>query len=72
MASVYLHPKSKYWYACYSTRDGKQAKVSTKETDKAKAKLIAIELERAELLARSGHLTKTQLQKVVSDLSTLR
>lgn len=47
MASLWKHPKSKYWFACFTDRTGKRRKVSTKTTDRRKALQIAVDLERA-------------------------
>jgi integrase len=67
MASLWRHPNSRYWTACYTTHDGRQLKRSTKQTDRDKAMTIALELERAEEKARHGHLTEVQCRKVLSD-----
>ena len=69
MASVVRRDKSKYWTACFTSRDGRQLKRSTKTTDRRVALQIALDLERVELQARAGVLTTTQLQKVLSDVS---
>ena len=45
MASLWKHPKSKYWSACYTDSSGRQLKRSTKETDRRKAMKIAEALE---------------------------
>ncbi len=69
MASVAKHPKSPYWYACYTARDGRQLKRSTKSTERRQALKLALALEAAEDKAREGVLTTTQLQKILSDVS---
>lgn len=69
MASIAKREKSKYWVACYTNRDGRQLKRSTKTTDRNQAMEIAIELERVENQARQGNLTSAQLRKVLSDVS---
>ena len=69
MASVAKHPKSKFWYACYTDKDGKQRKCSTRTTDKRKATRFAIELEAEESKARETPQTNSQLQKAFTDLS---
>ena len=69
MASIVRRERSKYWTACFTDRDGRQLKRSTKTTDKREAMEIAIELERVEQKARQGVLTTTQLKKVLNDVS---
>jgi hypothetical protein len=34
MASIWKHPNSRFLTACYTDKDGKQVKRSTKQTDK--------------------------------------
>jgi len=69
MASVVRRAKSRFWTACYTARDGRQLKKSTKTTDRRAAVQIALDLERVEQQARAGTLTTTQLQKVLNDVS---
>lgn len=69
MASIVRRARSKYWTACFTDRDGRQLKRSTKTTHKREAMEIAIELERVEQKARQGVLTTTQLKKVLNDVS---
>lgn len=69
MASLTKHPKSKFWTACYTSRDGRQLKRSTKTTDRNQAYEVAIELERVEKQAKQGVLTTNQLRKVLNDVS---
>src|SRR5258708_2394824 len=42
VSSVHKDPrgKSKYWYCCYTTAEGKRRMVSTEEEDQQKAKII--------------------------------
>ena len=69
MASLTKHPKSKYFTACYTDKDGRRVKRSTKSTDRNTALRIAIEWEEAEQKAREGNLTKAQLTRILSELS---
>jgi len=69
MASVVKRTKSQYWTACFTSRDGRQLKRSTKTTDKNQATEIAIEFERVERRASQGTLTTTQIKKVLNDVS---
>jgi integrase len=69
MASIAKRKKSQYWTACYTSRDGRQLKRSTKSTDKNKATEIAIEFERIERRAKEGSITSAQIKKVLNDVS---
>lgn len=69
MASIVKRTESKYWTACFTSRDGRQLKRSTKSTDKRQALNIALELEEVEKKAKAGVLTTTQLRKVLNDVS---
>jgi integrase len=64
MASVWKHPKSQFWTACYTDENGTQRKRSTKETNRAKALLMAQKFEGA----YRTKLTEAQARKVVSDI----
>lgn len=69
MASVIKRKKSQFWIACYTDRDGRQLKRSTKTTERSQALQIALELERVEKRAMAGAVTTMQLRKVLSDVS---
>ena len=60
--------RSPFWYACYTTADGRRLKKSTKETSQAKAKLVAETLQRAEDMARTRELTEVRTRKLLSDV----
>ena len=68
MASLWKHPNSKFWTACYTDKDGKQVKRSTKQTKRPKALAVALEFERIEQQARRGTVSTLQIQKVFNDL----
>jgi integrase len=69
MASIVKRKKSRFWTACYTSRDGRQLKKSTKTTDKNQAIEIAIGYERLERRASAGALISNQIKKVTNDLS---
>lgn len=69
MASVVKRAKSQFWSACYTDRDGRQLKRSTKTTDRTQALQIAIDLERIEKQAGATLVTTAQFQKVLQDVS---
>ena len=60
--------RSPFWYACYTTADGRRLKKSTKETNQAKAKLVAEALQRAEGMARKRELTELRTRELLSDV----
>ncbi len=68
MASIWKHPNSRFLTACYTDKDGRQVKRSTKQTDRRKALAIAMEFERVEQQTRRGVLSTLQIQKVFNDL----
>jgi integrase len=47
MASVWRHPRSQYWTACFRDQNGRQRRVSTKETKRRAAQQIADAFEKA-------------------------
>src|SRR6516225_3752009 len=65
MASLWKHPKSKYWVGCFTAADGRQLKRSTRETDKRKAQVIADAWDRAESLGSMGLLTSREQLRIV-------
>ena len=67
MASVWKHPESKYWFACFSLPDGRRTKRSTKRTSRTEAMKIAEKFEEA---ARNV-ATEVQARKVLSDIYAL-
>lgn len=66
MASLWKHPKSRYWTACFTDSLGRRRKRSTKETNRKKAEMIAIKLEDA---ARKKRTFK-QVKSIIEDLRT--
>jgi integrase len=70
MATVVKDPlnRSPFWYACFTTADGRRLKKSTKETNQSKAKLIAETLQRAEDMAKDRALTEVRTRELLSDV----
>jgi integrase len=64
MASLWKHPKSQFWTACFTDENGRQLKRSTKLTDRSKAMLMAQKFE----MAYRTKLTEAQARKIVSDI----
>jgi len=68
MASVWKHPKSKYWTACFTDEDGRQVKRSTKQTNRKEALTVAIGYEYAVELARRRLLTESKTREVLNSI----
>jgi integrase len=68
MPSLWKHPESKFWVACYTDKDGRQKKQSTKieakEKNRKAAMRVADELESA----HRRRATTTQIFKMCGDL----
>ena len=64
MASLWKHPQSRYWTACFTDRTGKQRKRSTGTTDRKAALKLANEYEEAARKRR----TARQAREVIGDL----
>ena len=64
MASIWKHPKSQYWTACFTNHEGKQLKRSTKTTDKKLALKTATMLEEEYRKKR----TAGQIQKLLVEV----
>ena len=60
--------RSPFWYACFTTADGRRLKKSTKETNLAKAKIIAETLQRAEDMAAERTLTAVRTRDLLNDV----
>lgn len=68
MACVWLHPKSKFWYARYTGAEGRRVNRSTKETNRKKAQEVADKWEKAANKARHSELTQAASIKVLNEL----
>jgi integrase len=64
MASIWRHPNSRYWTACFRDSAGHQRRITTKETDRRKAHRIAEAFERVVRAKR----TKAHTQRVIARL----
>ncbi len=67
MASLWKHPKSRFWTACFTAPDGRQLKRSTKTTDRKLANRMAQEWEDA----ACKRMTEGQARRVVNDIFEL-
>ena len=64
MASLWKHPNSPYWTACFTDKEGRRRKRSTKETSHAKAMKLAEKYEEAARKRR----TFSQVREVLHEL----
>ncbi|HWB04271.1 MAG TPA: tyrosine-type recombinase/integrase [Verrucomicrobiales bacterium] len=64
MASLWKHPRSRYWTACFTAVDGQRLKKTTRKTDKKAAQKIADEYE----ATARGEKTASQVMKTVLEL----
>ncbi len=68
MASVWKHPKSPFWTACFTDETGKQSKRSTKLEDRKLAMKAAEAFEEAAKKAKAAELTRAAAVKMLNDL----
>ena len=69
VASVWKHPKSQYWTACFRDQNGRQRRISTKETNNKKALKIVEEFERGgedQANTQTGPISLDRLDEEVS------
>src|SRR6516164_9324636 len=69
MASVWKHPLSKYWTACFRDLNGKQRRVSTKTTDRKTAQRLAEEYEAAVRTKRTLRQAQLVLDRLHEEIS---
>jgi integrase len=69
MASIWKHPKSRYWTACFRDVSGHQRRASTRETNRKRAQRIADEYEKASRSKRALKQVQTVLDRLHEELS---
>jgi hypothetical protein len=69
MASIWKHPKSRYWTACFRDVNGHQRRASTRETNRKRAQRIADEYEKASRSKRTLKQVQTVLDRLHEELS---
>ena len=69
MASLWRHPKSQYWTACFRDQNGRLLKISTKETNRKQAQKIADEYEKAARTKRTLKQVQVTLDRLHEELS---
>jgi integrase len=68
MASLWKHPNSPFWTACFTDETGRQVKRSTRTADRRAALKIAETLEEAARKARAAELTRATASKLLNEL----
>ena len=69
MASLWKHPQSKYWTACFTDRTGKQRKRSTRTTDRKAALKLAEVYEDAARRRRTAKQAREVLASLHRELT---
>jgi Phage integrase, N-terminal SAM-like domain len=69
MASIWKHPQSKYFTACFRDHNGRQRRITTKETSRKKAQKLADEYERTARTKRTLKQAQAVLARLHEELS---
>ncbi|HTD17732.1 MAG TPA: tyrosine-type recombinase/integrase [Chthoniobacterales bacterium] len=69
MASIWRHPQSKYFTACFRDHNGRQRRISTKETNRKNAQKLADEYEKASRTKRTLRQAQAVLDRLHEELS---
>ena len=68
MASLFKHPKSPFWSACFRLPDGTRTKRSTGTSDRRKAQRIATQYEDAARAASEGRFVESRARQTIADI----
>lgn len=71
MASLRKHPRSPFFFACYTLADGRRTQRSTGTADKRKALTIALKYEESAREAGAGRFIESRARKVIADIYAL-
>lgn len=69
MASIWKHPESQYWIACFRDANGRQRRLSTRETDRKKAQTIALEYEKTARTRRTLRQTRKAIERLHEEIA---
>jgi integrase len=69
MASIWRHPLSEYWTACFRDLAGKQRRISTKTTDRKTAQRLAEQYESAVRTKRTLRQAQVVLDRLHEEIS---
>ena len=68
MASLRKHPRSPFYFACYTLSDGRRTQRSTGTADRRQAMTIALKYEDAAREASAGRFVESRARKVIADI----
>lgn len=68
MASIWKHPNSPFWTACFTDERGRQVKKTTKQKEPREARKVAEAFEEAAKKARASELTRAAAGRVLDEL----
>lgn len=71
MASIRKHPKSPFWFACFTLPDGRRTTRSTGTTARQTAQRIANEFEDSSRKAAQGRFIESRARKAIADIYAL-
>ena len=71
MASLRKHPRSPFYFACYTLSDGRRTQRSTGTNDRRKALSIALKYEDAAREGAAGRFVESRARKVIADIYAL-
>jgi integrase len=71
MASLRKHPRSPFYFACYTLPDGRRTQRTTGTADKRKALCIALKYEDAAREAGAGRFIESRARRVIADIYAL-
>ena len=70
MASIRKHPRSPFWFACYTLPDGRQTqrstKIENKQANASRAMEVAIQYEKIVKVARAGRMGENQARSAIA------
>jgi integrase len=69
MASIWRHPQSRYFTACFRDHNGGQRRITTKETNRKRAQRLADEYEKASRIKRTLKQAQAALDRLHEELS---
>lgn len=69
MASIWKHPECKFWFACFTTLDGKRTKRTTKTTDRKLAEKLAAQYEEAANKKKTALNTRRVIQELHASIT---
>lgn len=69
MASIWKHPESKFWFACFTTAEGKRTKRTTRTTDRKLAEKLAAQYEEAANKKKTALNTRRVIQELHASIT---